>query len=219
MLLLLQELDKPKAVLPASPDAPPPDLPPLPQTPEQKTFADTFPFPSYKGLSLDWCMDIGIDCGLRVAQTFCKARGYDQASSFDGPYNLPIGKTLTFRTEKSCEEPPKCFSFKSITCTGAATRYYFPRLDGQLLDWCATFEQECGQPAADAFCNSKGFTHSTGWGSYPASFTLTIKGKAVCDARVHANGCLAFDFLDCVRYIPFSESTPPQGVLAAINGH
>lgn len=231
--LLLQNIDKPKPALPVShllrsrallsstkgtwnPVAPASGLSAPASTTEQKTFSDTFHFPTYQGLALDWCMDIGQTCGPQVAETFCKARGYDKAS-FDGPYKLAFGKTLTLRTEKSCEEPGKCYGFKSITCTGAATRFYYPRHNsGELYDICVTFGHRCNAEAIDAICIDKGFVHSFGFsGPFTVSYTLTVQDHEICD---EPHGCGAFIFLDCINTIPYGAGTPRDRVQASMSG-
>lgn len=44
------------------------------------------------------------------------------------------------------------------TCAGVPGRHYpHPTFKGYALDWCKSFAVDCGQAAADHFCEAKGF--------------------------------------------------------------
>jgi len=78
-----------------------------------------------------------------------------------------------------------------------AARIYSPKWNGYALDFCANFEQGCGQPAADLYCRKRGYDGSTGYQIQPAvSYpTMTVGQNAICNPSVHR--CDSFAFIDC----------------------
>ena len=67
---------------------------------------------------------------------------------------------------------------------------------GFYLDGCLTFAKNCGKPAADYFCNWKGFDEATEWkvrkNSPP---TMTIKGREKCEEDF----CGRIIMVKCIR--------------------
>jgi hypothetical protein len=72
-----------------------------------------------------------------------------------------------------------------------------PMFDGNRLDWCATWQADCGRPAADAFCRSEGFGSATAFSEEPRigakTPTRIISTGAVCDQA----GCSGFASITC----------------------
>jgi hypothetical protein len=70
-----------------------------------------------------------------------------------------------------------------------------PQVDGLLLDWCRSFSNKCGQPAADAFCRASGHRRSVRFQQWvsPRKPTRTIDGGGVCDDP----GCDSFKWIEC----------------------
>ncbi len=60
--------------------------------------------------------------------------------------------------------------------------YDQPRVTGYAVDNCLYFGQACGKPAADAFCNRKGYRESEHYRSAPARPTMVLGEDRVCDA-------------------------------------
>jgi hypothetical protein len=56
-----------------------------------------------------------------------------------------------------------------------------PKYKGLSVDWCARFEQDCGQPAADAFCKTVGYARAT---SFSGPLRL-VKGKVAVEHATH----------------------------------
>jgi len=65
------------------------------------------------------------------------------------------------------------------------------------LDWCKFFEGQCGQPAADAFCQANGYktVHSFEIDSNVKVQTMIISNNAICDPAHHS--CDSFKFIKC----------------------
>ena len=104
---------------------------------------------------------------------------------------------------KNPAPPP---SPKGITTSGVirarlgqanATAFVNPTYNGYRLDWCRIFENDCGAPAADAFCKSQGFSgvrafEFQGGMDVP---TMTVSQNSVCDPKWH--GCDSFASISC----------------------
>jgi hypothetical protein len=78
-----------------------------------------------------------------------------------------------------------------------AARFNGPKWNGYALDWCKNFEGACGKPAADLYCQKKGYPQSTGFVKLDrVSYqTMTIGQNAICDPRNHQ--CDSFASIDC----------------------
>lgn len=72
-----------------------------------------------------------------------------------------------------------------------------PKWNGYALDWCRTFEQGCGKPAADMYCQKKGYPQSTSYVKKNAvsTLTMTVGSNAICNPQFH--GCDSFSFIRC----------------------
>ena len=74
-----------------------------------------------------------------------------------------------------------------------------PKLGNNRLDWCLTWQQGCGQEAADAFCVSKGFQSASKFTNAPGiganTPTRTIGDNSVCDSA----GCDGFGAITCYK--------------------
>jgi len=80
--------------------------------------------------------------------------------------------------------------------SGAVT-YNKPKIGGLRLDWCRVWANECGQPAANAFCQSEGYSGATSFtkASNIGAFAKTrvIGSGQVCDQP----GCDGFAKIRC----------------------
>src|SRR4051812_823221 len=87
----------------------------------------------------------------------------------------------------------------SLAFTAQAWGAHFiqPKWNGYALDWCKNFEGLCGLPAADAYCQKKGYPKSTAFQILPAVSvqTMTIGQNAICNPAVHR--CDSFEYIDC----------------------
>jgi hypothetical protein len=131
-----------------------------------------FPHPTYKGKLLDWCLNWAADCGKPAADKFCTSQGYDNSSGFT-QMAPATGPTRLIGTSQVCDDPG-CTSFTVIQCSktvadgggsggsgGDEVTFMKPKVKGRRLDWCKSWATDCGEAAADAFCEYKGFDGST----------------------------------------------------------
>ena len=79
----------------------------------------------------------------------------------------------------------------------AAADYPNPQNQGYSLDWCKTFERECGKPTADAFCQLQGFSKALNFiqDSRVNVSTMVISNNAVCNPAHHR--CDSFKVIRC----------------------
>ena len=68
-------------------------------------------------------------------------------------------------------------------CPARAQRrtYDRPRVTDYTVDNCLYFGKVCGKPAADAFCDRKGYRESDGFRTAPARPTMVMGEERVCD--------------------------------------
>ena len=72
-----------------------------------------------------------------------------------------------------------------------------PTHHGKLLDYCLTFKNDCGKPAADAYCAEKDYGEAVDFPkrrTYDME-TLTIEDQATCTPE--HNSCDTFDYITC----------------------
>lgn len=100
------------------PDVPPPP-PPGPPPPAPGGGADEHEYfkPKLKGYRVNYCETKGAGCGQDAADSFCDAKGYDDASDFEQSSPIPAGakKSRFIGNGKLCLGPG-CYAFNSITC-------------------------------------------------------------------------------------------------------
>ena len=125
----------------------------------------TFENPRHKNLALDWCRSWAADCGKPAADAWCVKKGYESASKFTRWDD--IGEPTRIISNNQICDQPDCDSFSKITCQKADAEddnegaeqvtYTKPMAGGRRLDWCLTWATNCGKPAADFYCKSKGY--------------------------------------------------------------
>lgn len=73
-------------------------------------------------------------------------------------------------------------------------RFHKPKADGIALDWCLTYGKDCGQPAADYFCKTKGYEKSVGFKILEdVGYTKILKTGEICKADY----CDSFKYVKC----------------------
>lgn len=97
-----------------------------------------------------------------------------------------------------------CFSISTLFIAGNAhallviegggSRVFAnPRVGGLPLDWCLNFGTGCGAPAANAYCQSKGYNGAVNYAQRPyVSFTRTVGTGQTC-----RNNCDSFRWIRC----------------------
>ena len=128
--------------------------------------------PVWKGHLLDWCLTWAADCGKPAADKYCQSGGYDKSIGFT-KWDNPGQSTRLIGSNQVCDEA-ECDGFQSIQCSktvadsgssggsggsddGEEVTFKKPKYKGKRLDWCKTWATDCGEAAADAFCQYKGF--------------------------------------------------------------
>lgn len=163
----------------------------------QMVKADTqdFSSPNYKGHLLDWCFTWAADCGQHPADAWCKVKGFDGAQSFQ-KWDNPGQATRLIGSNQVCDEP-ECDSYTKITCESADSQeetFKRPKFKGTRLDWCLTWGQNCGKPAADAYCDWKGYSQSTNFEiANDIGHTRIISTGQVCNDPT----CDGFKYISC----------------------
>jgi hypothetical protein len=163
----------------------------------------TFENPVYKNYALDWCYTWAADCGKPVADAYCKISKYDSAKSFK---KLPhVGEpTRLIGSNQVCDEGG-CDSFASITCQKQVAyddededtkiiHYEEPMAGKRRLDWCLTWATDCGQAAADYYCDSQGHTKAVKFKqAIGLGKTRLLKTSQKCTGPQ----CTGFEYIDC----------------------
>ena len=84
-----------------------------------------------------------------------------------------------------------------ISQAHAGTQFNNPTWNGYALDWCRVFENACGAPAADQYCQKRGYPRAEAFQIRPRVNvqTMTIGNNAICNPNVH--GCDSFQYIVC----------------------
>lgn len=147
----------------------------------------TYNAPRHNDMRLDWCLTWGADCGRPAALAFCNRRRYADVVVFRAEVVGRSEPTSLIGTNEVCNGHDFCTAFAYITCTGPVSReqvFANPEWDGHRLDVCREWGTNCGQPAADAFCQAVGFSRalSAAPDRDPGySSTRVISSGQICD--------------------------------------
>jgi hypothetical protein len=162
--------------------------------------ADTVNYnhPKYRGYALDWCRVFEHDCGKGAADAYCRAKGHLKAASW-AKRNHPGVKTMTIGQNSICDpNNHRCDTFSSIECvTKGQKTFVKPIHRGYRLDWCRVFEHDCGDGAARAYCQAKGYNKLISFKKtdHPGVKTMTIGQNSICDPQYHR--CDSFSWIKC----------------------
>lgn len=159
--------------------------------------AASFNYPKWNGYALDWCKNFEQGCGKPAADLYCKKRGYPQSTGFV-KLNRVNYQTMTIGQNAICDPRDHvCDSFARIDCQETVKTIYAPTYHGYKLDWCRTFEGQCGAPAAAQYCQKAGFSQLVGFKIQPLvnTPTMTVGSNAICDPRFHR--CDSFQYVQC----------------------
>jgi hypothetical protein len=136
------------------------------------------------------------------ADAFCGLNGQGPAIRWERAPN-PGFSTMIISNDQVCVPSGHgCDSFVFIECQGnqtpsATQTFVDPTYNGYRLDWCLIFENECGVPAANAFCKKQGYNgvNTFGFQAGPGLATMTVGQNSVCDPQWHR--CDSFASITC----------------------
>jgi hypothetical protein len=127
------------------------------------------------------------DCG------FC---GQRWQSSFDNHFQWCLEQPQSARdSETKARQNLLNNKCKDVSSAGER-RFYEPCYNGYRLDNCLNFGTNCEEPAANKFCEEKGFTKATSWKLEKARPTYTIGDHSLCDDDF----CAGFEYITCSGY-------------------
>ena len=155
--------------------------------------------PMYKGMPLDMCYTCPAQgCGKTAADAYCKKQGYDAHLNYT-KLKVTNGQTLQIGGHAVCDSRfHGCETFQQITCHNYGKTFKNPSIGIHSipLDWCREFEENCGKPAAEAFCKKQGCSlKSYSKRKVQQGTTLTIGDSATCTTDYH--GCDSFSQITC----------------------
>ncbi|MBY6199900.1 hypothetical protein KUV65_00865 [Maritalea mobilis] len=147
-----------------------------------------FDYPRVNGELVDWCVTWATNCGQGGADNFCRSQGFSRAASWE---RYPGQRTLVLGDNRIY--PGGCDALRNVVCTGTGgggvapppppsvqQTFAVPRVNGEIVDWCVTWATDCGQPGADNFCRTQGFSRAASWERYPGQRTLVLGDNRIC---------------------------------------
>lgn len=161
--------------------------------------------PWYHGQRLAYCSVDGKECGMAVANRYCKMMGYARADKQIIANN--IGLTNYIDSPAHCRGW-RCNGFKLIDCRANIShkppkawhyrlrRFVFPRYNNYRVDWCYDGKTQCGRKAAFSFCRRLGYMSVRHYRIQEhVAATQAIGNQKLC----FGSSCNAFREIDCFR--------------------
>ena len=142
--------------------------------------------PKVKGYALDYCRTWGQNCGRPAADAYCRSKGYRRALRYRVKQNAP--PTRVIGDGRVCNAPG-CDRIDWVACEADGV-FKNPQVKGYALDFCRLWGKDCGKPAADAFCRSRGYQGSVDFAvrpDYPPTRVIgtgQICNQSFCDRIV-----------------------------------
>lgn len=192
---------------------------------EDKTFAK----PKQGPYRVDWCYQWANQCGQPAADRFCQSKGFVHAIDLVEDVNIgALTPTIVQGNGQVCNGP-QCDGFTYITCQrpdlppppmpvpppgplppgplppggggmdGDTHVYFKPKLGGLRLNYCATNGAGCGQEAADAYCELKGYDDASDFNQSPP-LPPSIKTRFIGSGmKCYGPVCFGFQSIECER--------------------
>ncbi len=185
---------------------------------EEKTFAK----PKQGPYRVDWCYQWTAQCGQPAADRFCMSKGFAHSNDFVEAVNIgSLTPTIVQASGQVCNGPD-CDGFTYITCEkpdlpapplpmplpgpplggggygGGDTRLYFkPKIGGLRLNYCSENGSGCGQDAADAYCDMKGYQDASDFTQSPP-LPPNVKTRFIGSGqKCYGPACYAFQSIEC----------------------
>jgi hypothetical protein len=114
-------------------------------------------------IALDFCQQWGRNCGQPAADAYCRQKGYRRALAFNVKYDTPPTRIIS--SNQVCQAPG-CDRIDYVVCEAEAV-FTNPIYGQYPLDFCFHWGKNCGKPAADGFCRSKGYNWSVDFAVRP----------------------------------------------------
>ena len=75
-----------------------------------------------------------------------------------------------------------------------------PRTGGLRLDWCKYWSVQCGRPAANTFCRTRGYRYATSWRKAVDVGRFGIRTRVIGSGQIcNGNFCDSFRWIRCSR--------------------
>jgi len=78
---------------------------------------------------------------------------------------------------------------------GQRVRINHPRIQGAIVDWCASWATNCGAGGAHQYCRSIGYSSAADWSTFTPGRTWVMGSNRYCQAP----NCAGFQHVTCVR--------------------
>lgn len=158
---------------------------------------------------LDYCRYLGQNCGQDAADDYCKRAGWSLgAKSFHVVRDTP--PTTTIGDGKYCKHEG-CDKIVDLVCIKRKVlkpvvippkklvkrkTYKNPKVGRYALDYCREFGQNCGQPAANAYCKQHGWDYAKAYKiNRDLPPTKTIGDRKICTHE----GCDKLTDVTCAK--------------------
>ncbi|MCW5773454.1 MAG: hypothetical protein KIT16_17565 [Rhodospirillaceae bacterium] len=168
-----------------------------------------FQFPRINGAIVDWCQSWSANCGWGGAHQYCRARGYPRARNWS---TYRPGRTWVMGSRQFCNGG-NCTGFSQVTCVtgynpgpgpgpgpyppqGNYHRFNFPRINGAIVDHCASWATNCGWGGAVQYCRMRGFRNVVSFNTYRPGRTWVVGSSQFCNG----GNCTGFSQVTCRRY-------------------
>jgi hypothetical protein len=94
----------------------------------------------------------------------------------------------------------------SASAMAEATTFDYPKHKGLALDWCRSWATDCGKPAADTWCQKKGFDSAAGFSKWndAGEPTRVISSNQICDDA----SCDSFTKISCQKADDYTDEDP-----------
>lgn len=171
----------------------------------KENFYRNFWSPTYNIERLSYCSLGGKECGLPVANRYCRLMGYEKATKEIIDYNVGVSNYLLSRARCNGWS---CNGFMLITCVGAfqhkppqhyyyrSQRFAFPRFGHYRIDWCYENGKGCGKRAAYSFCRRMGYARVQHYKKEEnIGATKAIGNRRLCFGKE----CSGFSTITCYR--------------------